>query len=201
MKEFDTKVEELRELYKKKPTETINGINEVIFNVKFNDLNNFKDKKETEETKNSKKVLISGIFAVCIFLMSVFNIKYGSEQFMLYFFGAAFFLAGLFVGLNVPVFGIIFLFSHGGTGLGIMCASKIKSVLDSPLMTDNPTNLKYLLILGAGLIIAGIISTIFYNVSNKIKDQKYSLIIILSMFAVGIAIIQILPIMFNIPIN
>lgn len=120
---------------------------------------------------------------------------------MLYFFGAIFFLVGLFIGLNAPVFGIIFLFSHGGTGLGIMCASKIKSVLDSPLMTDNPTNLKYLLILGAGLITAGIISTIFYNVSNKIKDQKYSLIIILSMFAVGIAIIQILPIMFNIPIN
>lgn len=201
MKEFDTKVEELRKLYKEKPTETINGINEVIFNVKFNSSNNFEGKKETEETKNSKKALISGIFAVCIFLMSVINIKCGSEQFMLYFFGAAFFLAGLFVGLNVPVFGIIFLFSHGGTGLGIMCASKIKSVLDSPLMTDNPTNLKYLLILGAGLIIAGIISTIFYNVSNKIKNQKYSLIIILSMFAVGIAIIQILPIMFNIPIN
>ena len=67
-------------------------------------------------------------------------------------------------------------------------------------MTDSPTNLQYLLVLGAGLIVAGIISAIFYNVSNKIKEQKYSLIIILAMFAVGIAIIQILPIIFNINI-
>lgn len=57
MKEFDTKVEELRKLYKEKPTETINGINEVIFNVKFNNSNNFEGKKETKETKIQKKHL------------------------------------------------------------------------------------------------------------------------------------------------
>lgn len=117
---------------------------------------------------------------------------------MMYFFGTVFFLAGLFIGLNGPIFGIIFLFSHGGAGLGIMCFSKIKGILDSPLMTDGPSNLQYLLATGAGLIVAGIISTIFYNVSKKIRDQKYSLPIILAMFAVGIAIIQVLPLMFNI---
>lgn len=193
MKEFDNKIENLRELYNEKPTETINELNNAILNIK-----NERTKKETKETKNSRKALISGIFSVCIFLISIVNIKYGTDQFMMYFFGAIFFLAGLFVGLNVPVFGIIFLFSHGGTGLGIMCFSKIKGILESPLMTDNPTNLKYLLVLGTGLILAGIISTIFYNVSKKIRDQKYSLPIILAMFAVGIAIIQILPLMFNI---
>ena len=155
-------------------------------------------KKETKETNNSRKALISGIFAVCVFLISIVNIKYGTEQFIMYFFGTVFFLAGLFIGLNGPIFGIIFLFSHGGTGLGIMCFSKIKGILESPLMTDNPTNLKYLLVLGTGLILAGIISTIFYNVSKKIRDQKYSLPIILAMFVIGIAIIQILPLMFNI---
>lgn len=193
MKEFDNKIENLRELYNEKPTETINELNNAILNIK-----NERTKKETKETKNSRKALISGIFSVCIFLISIVNIKYGTDQFMMYFFGAIFFLAGLFVGLNVPVFGIIFLFSHGVTGLGVMCASKIKSILESPLMTDSPTNLQYLLVLGAGLIVAGIISTIFYNVSKKIRDQKYSLPIILAMFAVGIAIIQVLPLMFNI---
>lgn len=193
MKDFDSKIEKLRELYNEKPTETINELNNAILNIK-----NERTKKETKETKNSRKALISGIFSVCIFLISIVNIKYGTDQFMMYFFGAIFFLAGLFVGLNVPVFGIIFLFSHGGTGLGIMCFSKIKGILESPLMTDNPTNLKYLLVLGTGLILAGIISTIFYNVSKKIRDQKYSLPIILAMFVIGIAIIQILPLMFNI---
>ena len=195
MKEFDNKIEKLRELYNKKPTETINELNKAIINLK-------NGKSETsEEAKNPNKALISGIFALFIFLISITNIKYSSDQFMMYFFGAIFFLAGLFIGLNVPVFGIIFLFSHGGSGLGIMCASKIKSILESPLMTDSPTNLQYLLVLGAGLIVAGIIFVIFYNVSNKIKEQKYSLLIILAMFVAGITIIQLLPMMFNIPIN
>ena len=101
---------------------------------------------------------------MCIFLISITNISYGSEQFMMYFFGTVFFLAGLFIGLNVPVFGIIFLFSHGGSGFGI-------------------------------------ISTIFYNVSKKIRDKKYSLLIILAMFAIGITIIQVLPMIYNIPLG
>lgn len=193
MKEFDSQIEKLRVLYNEKPTETINEINKAIINLK-NETN-----EDVPEKKYSRKAVISGLFAVCIFLISITNINYGSEQFMMYFFGTVFFLAGLFIGLNVPVFGIIFLFSHGGTGLGIMCFTKINKILQSPIMTDNPTNLQNLLVLGVGLIVIGIISTIFYNVSKKIRDKKYSLIIILAMFAIGIAIIQLLPMIYNIP--
>ena len=193
MKEFDSQIEKLRVIYNEKPTETINEINKAIINLK-NETN-----EDVPEKKYSRRAVISGLFAVCIFLISITNINYGSEQFMMYFFGTVFFLAGLFVGLNVPVFGIIFLFSHGGTGLGIMCFTKINKILQSPIMTDNPTNLQNLLVLGVGLIVIGIISTIFYNVSKKIRDKKYSLIIILAMFAIGIAIIQLLPMIYNIP--
>lgn len=193
MKEFDSQIEKLRVLYNEKPTETINEINKAIINLK-NETN-----EDVPEKKYSRRAVISGLFAVCIFLISITNINYGSEQFMMYFFGTVFFLAGLFIGLNVPVFGIIFLFSHGGTGLGIMCFTKINKILQSPIMTDNPTNLQNLLVLGVGLIVIGIISTIFYNVSKKIRDKKYSLLIILAMFAIGIAIIQLLPMIYNIP--
>lgn len=193
MKEFDSEIEKLRLIYNEKPTETINEINKAIINLK-NETN-----EDIPEKKYSRRAVISGLFAVCIFLISITNINYGSEQFMMYFFGTVFFLAGLFVGLNVPVFGIIFLFSHGGTGLGIMCFTKINKILQSPIMTDNPTNLQNLLVLGVGLIVIGIISTIFYNVSKKIRDKKYSLLIILAMFAIGIAIIQLLPMIYNIP--
>ena len=193
MKEFDSQIEKLRVLYNEKPTETINEINKAIINLK-NETN-----EDVPEKKYSRRAVISGLFAVCIFLISITNINYGSEQFMMYFFGTVFFLAGLCIGLNVPVFGIIFLFSHGGTGLGIMCFTKINKILQSPIMTDNPTNLQNLLVLGVGLIVIGIISTIFYNVSKKIRDKKYSLLIILAMFAIGIAIIQLLPMIYNIP--
>ena len=195
MKEFDSEIEKLRVIYNEKPTETINEINKAIINLK-NETN-----EDVPEKKYSRRAVISGLFAVCIFLISITNINYGSEQFMMYFFGTVFFLAGLFVGLNVPVFGIIFLFSHGGTGLGIMCFTKINKILQSPIMTDNPTNLQNLLVLGVGLIVIGIISTIFYNVSKKIRDKKYSLLIILAMFAIGIAIIQVLPMIYNIPLG
>ena len=195
MKEFDSEIEKLRVIYNEKPTETINEINKAIINLK-NETN-----EDIPEKKYSRRAVISGLFAVCIFLISMTNINYGSEQFMMYFFGTVFFLAGLFVGLNVPVFGIIFLFSHGGTGLGIMCFTKINKILQSPIMTDNPTNLQNLLVLGVGLIVIGIISTIFYNVSKKIRDKKYSLLIILAMFAIGIAIIQVLPMIYNIPLG
>ena len=161
-------------------TETINEINKAIINLK-NETN-----EDVPEKKYSRRAVISGLFAVCIFLISITNINYGSEQFMMYFFGTVFFLAGLFIGLNVPVF-------------GIMCFTKINKILQSPIMTDNPTNLQNLLVLGVGLIVIGIISTIFYNVSKKIRDKKYSLIIILAMFAIGIAIIQLLPMIYNIP--
>ena len=193
MKEFDSEIEKLRVIYNEKPTETINEINKAIINLK-NETN-----EDIPEKKYSRRAVISGLFAVCIFLISITNINYGSEQFMMYFFGTVFFLAGLFISLNVPVFGIIFLFSHGGTGLGIMCFTKINKILQSPIMTDNPTNLQNLLVLGVGLIVIGIISTIFYNVSKKIRDKKYSLLIILAMFAIGIAIIQLLPMIYNIP--
>lgn len=195
MKEFDSQIEKLRVLYNEKPTETINEINKAIINLK-NETN-----EDVPGKKYSRRAVISGLFAVCIFLISITNINYGSEQFMMYFFGTVFFLAGLFIGLNVPVFGIIFLFSHGGTGLGIMCFTKINKILQSPIMTDNPTNLQNLLVLGVGLIVIGVILTIFYNVSKKIRDKKYSLLIILAMFAIGIAIIQVLPMMYNIPIG
>ena len=195
MKEFDSEIEKLRVIYNEKPTETINEINKAIINLK-NETN-----EDIPEKKYSRRAVISGLFAVCIFLISITNINYGSEQFMMYFFGTVFFLAGLFIGLNVPVFGIIFLFSHGGTGLGIMCFTKINKILQSPIMTDNPTNLQNLLVLGVGLIVIGIISTIFYNVSKKIRDKKYSLLIILAMFAIGIAIIQVLPMIYNIPLG
>ena len=195
MKEFDSEIEKLRVIYNEKPTETINEINKAIINLK-NETN-----EDIPEKKYSRRAVISGLFAVCIFLISITNINYGSEQFMMYFFGTVFFLAGLFIGLNVPVFGIIFLFSHGGTGLGIMCFTKINKILQSPIMTDNPTNLQNLLVLGVGLIVIGIISTIFYNVSKKIRDKKYSLLIILAMFAIGIAIIQLLPMIYNIPLG
>ena len=110
MKEFDSEIEKLRVIYNEKPTETINEINKAIINLK-NETN-----EDIPEKKYSRRAVISGLFAVCIFLISITNINYGSEQFMMYFFGTVFFLAGLFVGLNVPVFGIILSFSHGGTG-------------------------------------------------------------------------------------
>lgn len=195
MKELDTKLDELKKIYIKKPTETINELNQVIIKLKNDETNVINDKKV------SKKVLVGGLFAAYILLVGITNIGYGMDYFMMYVFGTAFFLAGLFVGMYVPVFGIIFLFSHGCTGLGIMCLTKITQILSNPIMTDNPGNLKNLLILGSGLIIVGIVSVIIFNVSEKFRNSKYGMLLTLGTLGVGITIVQILPYMFNITLK
>lgn len=195
MNEFDTKIDELKKIYIKKPTETINELNHVIIKLKNDETNVIDDKKV------SKKVLVSGLFAVYILLVGITNIGYGMDYFMMYIFGAAFFLAGLFVGMYVPTFGIIFLFTHGCTGLGTMCLTKITQILSSPIMTDNPGNLKNLLILSSGLLVVGIVSVIIYNVSERFRKSKYGMILTLGTLGVGITIVQILPYIFNITLK
>ena len=80
MKELDTKLDELKKIYIKKPTETINELNQVIIKLKNDETNVINDKKV------SKKVLVGGLFAAYILLVGITNIGYGMDYFMMYVF-------------------------------------------------------------------------------------------------------------------
>lgn len=125
--------------FKSNPDITINELEKTIYNIEYNVLT--KDSNVT-----SKKILdvdIVWIYRVAfviivlaIGLVDIINNSFDGT----YYFGASFFLAGLFIGLSTKGVGLIFLLSHGGTGLGIMLVPTILNILKSPLMSDLANN-------------------------------------------------------------
>lgn len=193
MNEFERKVEELKEVYEKKPDETINGINDLVFNLKF--------KSDRPFVKEIPKSFIAGVYILVVLLLGLVNLIDDAGNIGSYYAGAAFFLAGLFAGLNSGKMGFIFLFSHGCLGLALMTMPKVISILNSPILTDGANNIKILLILSLVLVVVGFILAILYGSSEQFKRKKYSLIITLSFFLIAIAIIEFLTIIYDIPVN
>lgn len=118
-----------------------------------------------------------------------------------YYAGVIFFLIGMFSGLNDEKFDLIFLFSHGLSGLGIMIGPVIYKVLKSPILTDSASNIMIYLIVSIVILASGFITTTLYNLNYKVRDYKYSLPIILSLFLIGILMIKFLPTIYGIDIS
>ena len=124
--DFDKKLEKLREIHLEHPREA-----EAKLNTALNQLDN-----ETISKDRRKKFLT--IFCVICGLTVLLVGLISKELIPMYYFGLVFFIAGLCVGLFQQGFGLVFLFSHGGTGLGLMLVPRVMSVFDKPYMSDNP---------------------------------------------------------------
>lgn len=186
--------------YKSNPDITTNELEKTIYNIEYNVL-----------TKNSnigpKKILDVDIIWICrvafviivlaIGLVDILNNSFDGT----YYFGAAFYLAGLFIGLNIKGVGLIFLLSHGGIGIGIMLVPTIINIFKSPLMSDLANNnIMSILVIAFIAIVVAILMTVFYNLSDQFKNKNYSLPVIFLLFTIGIVIIKIIPIIYNIHI-
>ena len=132
-------------------------------------------------TKEEKIVLF--LLSLIILLEGLFILRTNGNLYM-YFFGFAFFLSGHFVGMNVVGFGLIFLFSHSVTGMGIMIASML-NIFNNPLLTDLSTSEYCYLIIALSLFIIATTYVIIYNLSWKIKEIKYSKYIPLVIYIIG----------------
>lgn len=187
--------------YKSNPDITTNELEKTIYNIEYNVL-----------TKNSnigpKKILDVDIvwiyrvaFVIIVLAIGLVDILNNSFD-GTYYFGAAFYLAGLFIGLNIKGVGLIFLLSHGGTGIGIMLVPTIINILKSPLMSDLANNnIMSILVIAFIAIVVAILMTVFYNLSDQFKNKNYSLPVILLLYMIGIVIIKIIPIIYNIRID
>lgn len=187
--------------YKSNPDITTNELEKTIYNIEYNVL-----------TKNSsigpKKILDIDIvwiyrvaFVIIVLAIGLVDILNNSFD-GTYYFGAAFYLAGLFIGLNIKGVGLIFLLSHGGTGIGIMLVPTIINILKSPLMSDLANNnIMSILVIAFIAIVVAILMTVFYNLSDQFKNKNYSLPVILLLYMIGIVIIKIIPIIYNIRID
>ena len=180
---FEDKLNKLRELHDKNSMIIDHEVDYII------------SKYGTERKIDLKKLktyilIIFIILCVLLGLVNAFNSNIDIDI-SLYYFGILFFLAGLFVGLNVKSSGLIFLFTHGGTGLGLMLIPIIKNLELKVYLTDNPTFLLiYLRIIIIAIILA-IILTVLYNLNDRLKDniKIYSLIFILYLLAITMVVI------------
>lgn len=186
--------------YKSNPDITTNELEKTIYNIEYNVL-----------TKNSsvgpKKILDVDIvwiyrvaFVIIVLAIGLVDILNNSFD-GTYYFGAAFYLAGLFIGLNIKGVGLIFLLSHGGIGIAIMLVPTIINIFKSPLMSDLANNnIMSILVIAFIAIVVAILMTVFYNLSDQFKNKNYSLPVILLLYTIGIVIIKIIPIIYNIGI-
>lgn len=164
-----------------------------------------------EKVRNYDKPLIAKkdremlyIVCICIFmaltsLLGLFN-PYAEEiisPLAMGISGIIFFIAGYFVNYAAKGFGIIFLFSHGMTGFCLMCGSIIGSILDVPIMHDNPTTVYIYLGILAVIAFASLITSIIINLSDKLRSVKNIKLYPLIGFAFVYFWLEILPIIID----
>ena len=131
-----------------------------------------------------KKILLIVVYFIIIALIGLINYT----SILLYIGGLVFFASGLLIGLNINRFGIIFLFSHGMSGLGLMLACELSGLLTSPFISDAPLYIYILLGMVLALVILGLITTILYNLSDKFKNNEFSLYIPFTLFGMAIVL-------------
>ncbi|MDD6272892.1 MAG: hypothetical protein PUA90_05270 [bacterium] len=185
---FDSKVDYIKKLYEKIPYETINELNNLI----------------VELTCRKNKVITPKVafilFSLAIIFLDMLNYHFGFSITASYFCGSLFFLEGLYFCLYYYRLGIFAFIFHGLCGISIMCLPIVITILKSLNTLNNSLYIKELLILSLSFIILGTIGIIIYNVSMDFRKSKYSLISVLSLFFIGILIILIVPLIFNITI-
>ena len=115
------------------------------------------------------------------------------ESMFLYIFGMIFFISGFNIGIYNKGFGLIFVFSHGGIGLGVMLSSLINDRFNINIISDLSGNLKNYIILISAILLVGVLGVIIYNLSDSLKLNKYNKIIILLLFVAVIVLVGFLP--------
>ena len=107
-----------------------------------------------------------------------------------------FFLAGFYVGLNAGPFGIIFLFSHGMTGLGIMIASSgVFNEIFPILLQDASRGMIMYFGVAAALVV---FATLYIIVTSVRKSRsQYREFLPLGCYLIAIAMLKVFPYIMN----
>ena len=159
--QFNDYIEWLRKVFDKNPSKVNNELYGVLKRLEENPDSTAKSIfKEIDPF-----IIFIGINIFLILLIGLFNIS----TYYMYFFGLIFFIAGYLIGKFVPMFGIIFLFSHGGTGFGLMIASLIGESINNPLFQDNPINFIIYFVI---LLLITAVATLLLIINNLSKTAK-----------------------------
>lgn len=157
------------------------------------------DKYEKRKEFYQKKILphldkiLIGLIVIGFCVLGFF-----SSMIPIYYFGLIFFFAGFYAGGYGPkVFGLIFLFSHGGTGLSLMIYSLCKDYFNNPRFTDAPYFMTYVAIV-AFIILLATAFVFVCNLTNPFlvddrdkrvsQKNKWYKFIPLSLYLLGVAL-------------
>lgn len=196
MNDFEKKIKELRQLYEENPKEIMDILNKDIDNVSSNhaECNNFEALKPSV-FKEVGGVKLGYIIIITILVFSGF-INFG-ENTIMHFFGLIFFLAGFFCSKGVPGFGLVFLFSHGCTGLGLMLGGIFSRDFYQGIITDITKGIQIYFTIGIIAIIAAIFMMLFYNLSSTFRKNEKIPVISLGLFTLPVIMINLLPYIYS----
>lgn len=180
-------INKIRTRYDKYPNDTLKRLS--YFTSEFDSNGSF--------IKDNFDTICKVSFVIIILLLGIVAIVNNN---IIYYFGCAFFIAGLYIGLTVPKFGLLFLISHGMTGIGFMLVPQVSNILKSPYLSDVPGNdIIILLYCALFCFIIAFIMTVIYNLSDKVKINKYFLPVIFILYLITISIVLFIPNIFKIP--
>lgn len=185
---FDEKLSEIRKYYVENPQQVDHEVSICLYNIK-----NLNIEKKGFLSDVSYDILLFCILSIIIACIGFFHLS----NIGLYIFGLVFFIVGLLIGLNTKIFGIIFLFSHGVTGLFIMEGALLGDIVNSPIFSDSPTNIYFYFGVNIIIFFISLICSILYNLSDNLKKYKYLKCIILLFYLLGFLMTGLFPYIFS----
>ena len=128
-------------------------------------------------------------FSVLIVSIILIGLGFIKIEYM-YFFGLAFFLAGVILNIySDERTTLVFFFSHGIIGWGIATVPKLVEIFKNPIMQDNAQKLYVYLIISFIFLILGIITMLIYRINNStIRTQGFISFLLLSASLVMISL-------------
>lgn len=195
---FEDNIKELKELRKnnqkmvdREVDSFVKSLKEDINNKEYNDIIN-----QPNYSTNGllKKLGINKNVDILYMILIIFLIAFlgliNINGYLFYLFGLIFFVAGTLIGFFVPGFGLIFLFTHGAVGYGIMISALLQDRFSIAELGDLSFNMKIYFGVIALLVVGGFIGVVLYNLSETLNKNKlnklFSLIILgLALFLVG----------------
>ena len=181
---LDNCIDELKRLYEVDPKRAIKEVERFNANLK-----SIVFSKQPSEVEKRNNIIVLVVLSIIILLEGLFILT-GSGKVAsigLYFAGFLFFISGHFVGMNDKGYGLIFLFSHSVTGMCLMISSMLGNIINNPILSDLPTNGYYYLLATIAMFVVATIYVIIFNLSERVKQIKYSRFIPLIIYIIGFA--------------
>ena len=177
---FEKCLNELRKSYEKDP---INTIKETKYTIRI-----LKIKGGILANVDLEKIWLAIIFIMTA-LVGIFNIDtYGA-----YLFGFNFYIAGILIAMNVGRTGLIFLMSHGVSGICVMEGALLWNLFTNPIIKDLQFKYAIYLIWVVLLIVVGVMYAVLYNLSDNLKLKRNSTLVPFIVFFIAFYLSAILP--------